>query len=126
MSEKLWSEKLWPKQLIVLNPVDHPESTWFCFHFLGGSASSFYAWRKFIPNDTNNIQVIAVQLPGRDGRKEEDFLSQMTDVMKDLYPIFEEFLLSHGPDHPFVFYGHSMGALIGVPGTSLAEFTLLN
>jgi medium-chain acyl-[acyl-carrier-protein] hydrolase len=76
----------------------------FCFPYAGGSASIYRTWPKDLSPD---IEVCAVQLPGRGGRLlEEPFtdLSALVEALAEaLLPQFEE---------PFAFFGHSMGALI--------------
>lgn len=76
----------------------------FCFSYAGGSASVFKKWPNYLSNE---IEMCAIQLPGREGRFSEKAyteLSQLIDALvKELIPYM---------DRPFVFYGHSMGTLI--------------
>ncbi len=75
----------------------------FCFHYAGGGASFYYPWAKHLPE---NIELAAIQLPGRETRFSEPLLKSMEAVINAL---FEEFKLLL--DKPFVFFGHSVGAL---------------
>jgi len=76
----------------------------FCFPYAGGGASIFRTWPQRLPPD---IEVCAIQLPGRENRlKETPFakLSPLIDALADvLYPYM---------DFPFAFFGHSLGSLI--------------
>ena len=75
----------------------------FCFPFAGGGASIFRTWPHRLPPD---IEVCAIQLPGREDRFQEtpfDRLSSLIDALADvLYPYM---------DLPFAFFGHSLGSL---------------
>jgi surfactin synthase thioesterase subunit len=42
-----------------------PRVRLFCFHYVGGGASIFQSWLHKLPSD---IEVYAVQLPGRETR----------------------------------------------------------
>jgi medium-chain acyl-[acyl-carrier-protein] hydrolase len=76
----------------------------FCFPYAGGGASIFRTWPERLPSD---IEVCAIQLPGRENRlRETPFakLSSLIDALADvLYPYM---------DIPFAFFGHSLGSLI--------------
>lgn len=76
----------------------------FCFPYAGGSFTAFRGWQAELSSD---IDVRAVELPGRISRlREEPFraLAPMLDaLMRALAPHTEE---------PFAFFGYSMGALI--------------
>jgi len=76
----------------------------FCFPYAGGGASFFRTWRESLWPD---IEVCAIQLPGREERLAEppfENLSSLTDVLAEvLYPYL---------DFPFAFFGHSLGSLI--------------
>ena len=76
----------------------------FCFPYAGGAASIFRNWADHLPAD---IEVCPVQLPGRGPRiREAPFLGVprlITALCRELLPYL---------DKPFVFFGHSLGALI--------------
>jgi surfactin synthase thioesterase subunit len=75
----------------------------YTFHHAGGSASA-YLWRKFFPEE---IEVCAVQLPGRETRFLEAPITRLFAVVDELAPVIESTV-----DLPFAFFGHSMGALV--------------
>jgi medium-chain acyl-[acyl-carrier-protein] hydrolase len=73
----------------------------FLFHHAGGSASS-YRLGKHLPPD---VEVCPVQLPGRENRFAEPLLTDVGTVVSELADAIPA-------DLPFVFFGHSMGALL--------------
>ena len=77
----------------------------FCFPYAGGGASIYRGWAASLPAD---LEVCPVQLPGRESRlRDQPFVraDEMVPLIADaLRPYF---------DLPFVFFGHSMGAMIG-------------
>lgn len=77
----------------------------FCFHYAGSSAAMFREWASKFPKA---VQVIAVQLPGRDYRLHEEPISDMGKIVIEVGAAIEPLL-----DMPFAFFGHSMGALVG-------------
>lgn len=76
----------------------------FCFPYAGGAASIFRDWQKHLPPE---IELWAVQLPGRETRIRERPFSNARDLAREMIPAILPNL-----DHPFAFFGHSMGALI--------------
>lgn len=76
----------------------------FCFPFAGGGAQGFRQWLPQLPGD---VELCAAQLPGREMRLRETPLCDARAVVQAMLP--ELMTLT---DKPFVFYGHSMGALI--------------
>ncbi|MBN2534294.1 MAG: thioesterase [Spirochaetales bacterium] len=77
----------------------------FCFHFAGGGASVFKRWNNSLPGQ---IELCAVQLPGREERYEEPAFTCYKDAVSHLMPELLPFL-----DRPFFFFCHSMGTIIG-------------
>lgn len=76
----------------------------FCFPYAGGSIVTYRTWPADLPSD---IEVCAVQLPGRDARLKEPAFTQMQDLIVALAQALQPAM-----DKPFAFFGHSMGALI--------------
>lgn len=76
----------------------------FCFPYAGGGASIYHAWPRSLPAE---IDVCAVQLPGRENRIKEPLFTSLDPLIdalaRELAPFF---------DKPFAFFGHSLGALI--------------
>jgi len=76
----------------------------FCFPFAGGSASAFYSWSAHLPA---NIELCAVQLPGRETRMREPLFDRVAPLTRTLADTLAPYF-----DKPFAFFGHSMGAII--------------
>ncbi|MES0168094.1 alpha/beta fold hydrolase [Mesorhizobium sp. M0027] len=75
-----------------------------CFPHGGGGVQSFRNWPDYLPDD---VELICLDLPGRGKRSAEAAIRSM-DV---LVPMLIEALQAYS-DRPFVFFGHSAGALV--------------
>lgn len=75
-----------------------------CFPCAGGGASAFIGWRDRLPDD---IEISAVQPPGREHRVNEQPYTRMEPLVTDIVRA-----LSSRTDLPFVLFGHSLGALV--------------
>jgi medium-chain acyl-[acyl-carrier-protein] hydrolase len=75
----------------------------FCLPHAGGSASAYHAWPADLPDD---VEMAAVQLPGRTYRIKEAPFFRMEALTEALIAALESYL-----DRPFVIFGHSLGAL---------------
>ncbi|MCP4119675.1 MAG: thioesterase [Desulfobacteraceae bacterium] len=76
----------------------------FCFPYAGGGASVFRQWETCLPGP---VDVCAVQPPGRENRISETLIGDIHELVKALFPPLTPFL-----DLPFIFLGHSTGALV--------------
>ena len=76
----------------------------FCFPYAGGGTSIFRMWQNDLPL---SVELCLVQLPGRESRLLESPFTQLTSLIKTLANVLLPYM-----DIPFVFFGHSMGALI--------------
>ena len=76
----------------------------FCFHHSGGGASAYYPW---IDHLSPYIEMIAIQLPGRENRFTEPLNNSLTDITAKLTEGFKVYT-----DKPFIVFGHSLGALV--------------
>lgn len=88
----------------VLKEATTPSSiTLYCFPFTGSGASVFESWALLLPK---HIQLIAIQLPGREERSSEAPFTSMSSLIAAVTEAFK-------PNaQPFCFFGHSLGALI--------------
>lgn len=82
-----------------------PRVRLFCFPFAGGSASAYRDWHRWLPDD---IELCAVQLAGRETRFSEPLQTCLHKLVDQLFEELHPFFASA----PFVFFGHSMGALL--------------
>ena len=76
----------------------------FCFPHAGGGAGSYRNWHKRLPAD---IEVAAIQLPGREWRIQEKPFSDMRALSADSLESIRHFL-----DKPFALLGTSMGGTL--------------
>lgn len=81
--------------------------TLFCLPFAGGSS---YSYNTFGPNLSANVELFAVELPGRGKRSRESLLYDAHTVADDILNTIEPVIAS---GKPYAIFGHSMGALLG-------------
>jgi len=95
-----------PSPWFQVNPVRGPiELNLFCFPYAGGAASLYKGWIRHLPP---TVQAVLVELPGRGSRLRSPSIVSFPALIAALGEAIEPFV-----DAPFVFFGHSMGALIG-------------
>jgi medium-chain acyl-[acyl-carrier-protein] hydrolase len=75
----------------------------FCFPYAGGGTAAYFPWAKQLPA---GVVLHAIRLPGRESRLRERPFVRMEPLVEALLAVLRPYL-----DRPFVFYGHSMGAL---------------
>lgn len=77
----------------------------FCFSYAGAGAGAYRAWADA---PFEHVEIVAVQLPGRETRMREDAFTAVTPLVETLVRELAPYLGSK----PFLFFGHSMGALV--------------
>ena len=87
-------------------PRPSPRLRVFCFPFAGGGASVYKGWEASLPAD---VEVVAVQLPGRERRILETPFRHVPALLDALEPVMAPLL-----DTPFVLFGYSMGTRIAL------------
>ncbi len=92
------------KWLSFYKPKPQARLRLFCFPHAGGGASSYRLWSKALPPE---IDVCPVQLPGRENRVMDLPLGEIDALLESLTIALKPYW-----DIPFVFFGHSFGALI--------------
>jgi len=76
----------------------------FCFPYAGGGAQAYADWQRALGPE---IEVCAVQLPGRGRRMAELPLTSLDTLLAQLAQAL------HGMDQlPYAFFGHSLGSLV--------------
>lgn len=76
----------------------------FCFHHAGVGAAVYRPWALQMHTD---VEVCAIELPGRGNRLREPALESIGAIVAQLLEHLRPEL-----DRPFVFFGHSMGAVL--------------
>lgn len=76
----------------------------FFFPYAGGGPTVFTKWCADLPS---HIEGIVVHYPGRGSRFNEPAIKEMSRMVTELSQAIQPLL-----DHPFAFFGHSMGGLI--------------
>jgi medium-chain acyl-[acyl-carrier-protein] hydrolase len=77
----------------------------FCLPYAGGSAMLFRTWQNLLSPE---IEVCAIELPGRGVRMREPPFTRMDPLIAELAEALNPFL-----EKPFAIFGYSLGALIG-------------
>jgi medium-chain acyl-[acyl-carrier-protein] hydrolase len=79
-----------------------------CFPFAGGGVSAFSTWSRDLPPDVcGDVEVWAIASPGRESRLREPPVTDMDALVADVVDGITSGLAS-----PYMFFGHSMGALV--------------
>lgn len=81
------------------------------FPHAGSGASTYQRWRRMVPQA---VDVLAVQLPGRETRLDEPLIRDLPVLVDAVTDGLSKML-----DRPFAFFGHSVGALIAFETTRL-------
>lgn len=76
----------------------------FCFPYAGGGASVFKDWHQSLNTE---FEIIAIRLPGRESRFNEEPINSLSLLVDFLYHNILSLM-----DKPFIFFGHSNGALV--------------
>lgn len=77
----------------------------FAFPHAGGNHTAFRDWPAGLPDD---VEVVSYALPGRVPRRKEPPYERLADLADDLVAM----VARHDDGAPFVFFGHSFGALV--------------
>ncbi len=94
------------KWIIRTKKVEHPRLRLYCLPYFAGGASIFSAWHELLPDD---IEVCAIQFPGREERGDEKAYDDVSELVGRLTEVMEPLLTV-----PCAFYAHSSGAGIAL------------
>jgi medium-chain acyl-[acyl-carrier-protein] hydrolase len=83
----------------------HTDVRLVCFPHAGAGPNVYRTWRHHLPD---RIALYAVCLPGRGNRMGEQPLTNIVAMARELAPVVRELV-----EPPMVFFGHSMGAVLG-------------
>ncbi|MCB5907506.1 thioesterase II family protein [Streptomyces pinistramenti] len=76
-----------------------------CLPYAGGGAAVFRTWPAALPDD---VEVVAVRLPGRENRTAEPPYTRWPPLVADLAEALAEAVPA-----PYVLFGHSLGGMLG-------------
>ncbi|MFZ6658978.1 thioesterase II family protein [Undibacterium sp. TJN19] len=92
------------KWFLITRPKPKAQYRLFCFPYAGGSATAYMAWEDLLPD---NIELVAIQPPGRANRLSEGLLTSVDDMAGQIARFIPQWL-----DRPYMMYGHSLGAAV--------------
>lgn len=87
-----------------IQPDSKVDMRLFCFSYAGGGASTYLRWRAHFPK---NIDICAVQQPGREGRIAEQPISDLPTLISHIADAITPHIKI-----PYAFFGHCNGALV--------------
>lgn len=90
--------------LSVVKKSLEPSYRIFVFPHGGGGVQSFRTWSDYLPED---VELICLDLPGRGKRSAEAAIRSMDVLVSMVTEALREY-----SDRPFIFFGHSVGALV--------------
>lgn len=97
-------EDLLRRWLVVPRPHSRPRIKLFCFSYAGGNASAYREWPTHFDHD---VEVLAIQAPGRGSRIAENALTCIESMTRQIAEVIKSNSFPR-----FAFFGHSMGALL--------------
>jgi medium-chain acyl-[acyl-carrier-protein] hydrolase len=100
---KLSKEEL-ERWLHIPKPIVRPSLRLYAFPFAGGTGAFYHSWARQLPPQ---VELCGILLPGRHGRLKEPLYTRMGELVETLAHI-----VSAQDDVPFLFFGHSMGAVL--------------
>ena len=89
---------------VCTRPRSGPDLRLFCFPHAGGGASIYRAWPSQV---AAALEVVAVQLPGRESRLKEPLVDSLAPLVTALADVMAPYT-----NAPYAFLGHSFGALL--------------
>lgn len=89
---------------VASRPTPNARLRLFCFPFAGGAATQFGSWQAQLGPE---IQVCAIQPPGRGERFHEPPFTQWTPLISELSRVIAKY-----DDLHYAFFGHSLGGLM--------------
>jgi medium-chain acyl-[acyl-carrier-protein] hydrolase len=90
--------------VVPATPAQSASSRLFCLPYAGAGASLFHSWRAHLPP---GVELLAVQLPGRENRLREPWFTDVIELGAALGPALRPYL-----DRPYSLLGYSFGALL--------------
>ncbi|GLU50162.1 thioesterase [Nocardiopsis ansamitocini] len=91
---------------LLSQPSEWVAARLFCLPYSGCGASMYRHWPRFIGED-DEVELCAVQLPGRENRLREPNFSSFDALAEEMVDALTPYL-----DRPFGFFGHCSSALL--------------
>lgn len=91
-------------RFICKRPVPEAALRLFCFPYAGGGATAFRTWPDYLPD---NVEMQALEMPGRETQLRLPSFVRVEPLVRAIGEAIKGYM-----DRPFVFFGHSMGALV--------------
>jgi surfactin synthase thioesterase subunit len=110
MSRPSPDDSLWCRRF---RPTSSATARLVCLPHAGGSASFFFRVAAALSPE---VDVVAIQYPGRQDRRAEQPISDMAVLADRIYAV-----LQRQPELPLTLFGHSMGAIAGFEVTRRLE-----
>jgi surfactin synthase thioesterase subunit len=98
---------------VLFDSVATPQRRLFCIPFAGGGPATFRLWPRHLPSD---VEVLAIQLPGRSPTSREPLLDSVAEIVDVLRGA-----VVANADLPYAIFGHSLGALVAFELTMALE-----
>jgi len=89
---------------VVPKPNESAAIRLFCFPYAAGNAATYVSWHERLPEE---VELVAIQPPGRASRIEEKGIESMQELVEELCCHIEPLI-----DRPYVLFGHSLGSRI--------------
>lgn len=87
-------------------PITEGSHLVICFHHAGGTGATFMHWNRI--NSIKNLTFVPVELPGHGYRRKESLIVNYSEMVRSIVGDIADMVA----DHPYSFYGHSMGAVL--------------
>ena len=97
----------------IINRAPRKKLRLYCLPYAGGNASIYASFKDKIGDE---IELVAIQLPGRSERMFEEAFTDMDALVETIYRQIASTL-----HEPFAFFGHSMGGVIAYALTKKIE-----
>lgn len=101
------------KYFKILNKPKNKKLRLFCFPYAGGAAAIY---NTFVDNIGDDIELVAIQLPGRAELMFDELIKDMDKLINILYKH-----MSLSINEPYAFFGYSMGGAIAYALTKKIE-----
>ncbi len=102
MNQKPCTGSAW---LVVPKPNPAARLRLICLPYAGGNAATYASWPQWLVSE---VELIAVQLPGRVSRMADTAFSNMQELVTALHSEIHCCL-----DKPYLLFGHSLGSRLG-------------